>query len=42
VTIWYPGTPILDVLIDGVSVGAVSEYTFEDVTAEHTMEVVTE
>jgi hypothetical protein len=41
VTIWYPGTVVTDVLIDGVSVGAVSQYTFENVTAEHTMEIVT-
>ncbi|HET9327784.1 MAG TPA: FG-GAP-like repeat-containing protein [Candidatus Eisenbacteria bacterium] len=28
---------ILDVLVDGVSVGAVSSYTFEDVSADHTI-----
>jgi hypothetical protein len=31
------GYRITDVLIDGVSVGAVSEYTFTDVTAVHTI-----
>ena len=27
-----------DVLVDGVSVGAVTSYTFTDVTADHTIE----
>ena len=29
--------PILDVLVDGVSVGAVSSYSFTNVTADHTI-----
>ena len=31
---------IADVLVDGVSVGAVSEYTFENVQKAHTIEAV--
>jgi uncharacterized repeat protein (TIGR02543 family) len=31
------GYHILDVLVDGVSVGAVDSYTFEDVAADHTI-----
>ncbi len=34
------GYVIADVLVDGVSVGAVSEYTFEDVRERHTIEAV--
>ena len=33
------GYEIEDVLVDGVSVGAVSEYTFEKVKEKHTLEV---
>jgi len=33
-----PGYHIYDVLVDGVSVGAVSEYTFENVSDNHTIE----
>lgn len=36
------GYEIADVLVDGESVGAVSSYTFEDVRANHTIEVVFE
>ena len=32
-----PATRSLDVLVDGVSVGAVTSYTFNDVTAAHTI-----
>jgi hypothetical protein len=31
------GYHILDVLVDGASVGAVDSYTFEDVAADHTI-----
>lgn len=31
---------VSDVIVDGVSVGAVSSYTFEDISASHTIEVV--
>ena len=34
------GYVIADVLVDGVSVGAVSEYTFEKVGAKHTIEAL--
>ncbi|MEK6699124.1 MAG: hypothetical protein AABZ10_08800 [Nitrospirota bacterium] len=34
------GYLILDVLVDGVSVGAVSTYTFTDVTADHTIKAI--
>lgn len=34
------GYTISDVLVDGVSVGAVSQYTFEDVSADHTIKAV--
>ena len=34
------GYVIADVLVDGVSVGAVSEYTFEKVSAKHTIEAL--
>ena len=34
------GYVIADVLVDGVSVGAVSEYTFEKVSTKHTIEAV--
>ena len=33
------GYEIADVLVDGTSVGAVSSYTFDKVTADHTIEV---
>jgi hypothetical protein len=33
------GYEISDVLIDGLSIGAVTEYTFENVTADHTISV---
>ncbi len=33
----YTGYEISDVLVDSVSVGAVSSYTFENVTADHTI-----
>ena len=33
----YTGWHISDVIVDGVSVGAVSSYTFEDVDADHTI-----
>ncbi len=33
------GYEIADVVVDGVSQGAVSSYTFDDVTADHTIEV---
>ena len=32
------GFEVADVLVDGLSVGAVTEYTFEDVMADHTIE----
>ena len=32
------GYHILDVLVDGASVGAVSSYTFPNVTADHTID----
>ena len=32
-----PGYHVLDVLVDGVSVGAVTSYTFTEVTADHTI-----
>lgn len=33
-----PGYDIADVLVDGVSVGKVGSYTFEDITANHTID----
>jgi len=36
------GYKIKDVLVDGISVGAVSTYTFTNVTADHTIEAVFE
>ncbi|MBU5638894.1 hypothetical protein KOM00_19395 [Geomonas sp. Red69] len=35
-----PGYHVTDVLVDGVSVGAVSTYTFTNVTADHTIQSV--
>ena len=32
-----PGYSIVDVLVDGVSVGAIASYTFSNVTADHTI-----
>ena len=37
-----PGYRVLDVLIDGVSIGAVETYTFSAVTADHTIDVAFE
>ncbi len=34
------GNDVLDVIVDGVSVGAVTSYTFEDVYKDHTLEVI--
>ena len=34
------GFIVADVLVDGVSVGAVSQYTFKDVVENHTLSVV--
>lgn len=34
------GYNVLDVLVDGVSVGAVTSYTFNDIEADHTLDVV--
>ncbi len=34
-----PGTQVSSVLVDGVSVGAVSSYTFSNVQADHTISV---
>ena len=34
------GHHVIDVLIDGVSVGSVPDYTFENVTADHTIEPI--
>jgi len=34
------GYAISDVLVDGTSVGAVSSYTFEDITSDHTIQAV--
>ena len=36
------GRVIADVIVDGTSVGAVSSYTFSDVTSDHTIEAVFE
>jgi type IV pilus assembly protein PilY1 len=36
----FPGNSIQDVLVDGVSVGAVSNYTFTNVTADHSIVAV--
>jgi len=36
----YPHYHVKDVLVDGASVGAVTSYTFEDVTADHAINVV--
>ncbi|GFO60717.1 hypothetical protein GMST_30420 [Geomonas silvestris] len=33
-----PGYHVADVLVDGVSVGAVTSYTFSNITADHTIE----
>ena len=35
-----PGSVLVDVLVDGVSAGAVSEYTFRSVTRDHTIHAV--
>ncbi|MCL2296023.1 MAG: hypothetical protein FWC29_02945, partial [Methanomassiliicoccaceae archaeon] len=35
-----PGATILDVIVDGVSVGVVTSYTFSDVTSDHTIKVI--
>lgn len=35
----YDGYEISEVIVDGVSIGVVSSYTFENVTEEHTLEV---
>lgn len=35
-----PGYHVADVLVDGVSVGAVTNYTFTNVTANHTIEAI--
>ncbi|MBP9019864.1 MAG: copper amine oxidase N-terminal domain-containing protein [Bacteroidales bacterium] len=37
-----PGYKIKDVKVDGVSVGAVSNYTFENITSDHTIEAIFE
>jgi len=36
----YPGYGIKDVLVDGVSVGAVCSYTFTNITSNHTIEAI--
>ncbi len=36
----FPGNSIQDVLVDGVSVGAVSSYTFTNITADHSILVI--
>ena len=38
----YEGYRIVDVLIDGESVGAVKSYTFENVKKQHTIEAIFE
>jgi hypothetical protein len=35
-----PGYHIVDVRVDGVSIGAVTTYTFSNVTSDHTLEVI--